>query len=349
MDAVDRFREIAFPIVRFGSFTANAILFGLVPILLLVLRPGFKRLRGETWVEGRAGVADRLEGLVEAALVASAAATLLIIVLQALQVAEIRGTQVDGAAFGSVFETPYGKWIGLRIPLLIALGVLLAGKVKSVALKGTDEDGHEPSSVFWGIWAAFGLALLATSTFSGHSAVATPKGLAVVNDLLHLISGATWFTGIVVLAVVLPPALKIAPEPTQLLSPVVTRFSQVALVAIGVVVVTGTINSFLHVGMLSDLTGTGYGLAVTTKIALMVVILGTGALNHFVIRRRLEARPRGSEGSAVQATFRKLIALELVVGLAIMGATGVLTNLGRTKQTVLHGPTGAPPAVIPKD
>ena len=342
MDAVDRFREIAFPFVRFGSLTATAILFGLVPILLLVLRPAFKGASGGEWSAGRGRVADRIEGLIEGSLIVALTATSLFIVLQALQIAEVRGTAVDGNAISSVFDSSYGRWVGVRIPLLIGLVVMLFGKARTSVLAGT-EGTPGPSPVFWVIWAGLSGMLLATATFSGHSAVASPKVLAEVNDIVHLAAGATWFTGIVVLAGIVPVATRDAMRPLELLRPVVTRFSQIAVVAIAVVVITGTLNSILHVGKLADLVNTGYGRAIAVKIVLVLGIIGVGAINHFVIRRRLEETPSDADSADVRRLFKKLIVVELFVGLAIFGATGVLTDQARTKKVVVGGAPAAHP------
>ena len=341
MDAVDRFREIAFPFVRFGSFTATAILFGLVPILLLVLRPGFKGAGGAEWSSSRGKVADRIEGLIEGSLIVAMTATALFIVLQAMQIAEVRGSAVDGNAISSVFDSSYGRWVGVRIPLLLALGVMLFGKARVSVLAGTAEGETKPAPIFWGIWAGLSGILLATATFSGHSAVASPKVLAEVNDVLHLAAGATWFTGIVVLAGIVPVATRDAVRPLDLLRPVVTRFSQLAVVMIAVVVVTGTLNSFLHIEYLADLVNTGYGRAIAVKIVLVLGIIGIGGFNHFVIRRRLEATPSDADSADVRRLFKKLVVVELFVGLAIFGATGVLTDQARTKKVVVGGASAA--------
>lgn len=321
MESFDTFREIASPIARFGSFASNAILFGLVPILLLALRPGFQAL-GETWE--RAAVADRLEGLIQGALLASAFSTFFLILIQAMQIAEIRDSQVDASAIASVFDSSYGTWLGFRIPLLISLAVLLVGTVKARSLRDVT------SRYLWALWGGVGLALLMTSTFSGHAAVATPRVLSEINDIIHLVSTATWFTGIVVLAWALPIAWRYVPEEShhELLTPVVTRFSRLAVVSISVIIVTGSLNSLLHVGALNDLLDTGYGRTVAVKILLLIGILGLGAVNHFVVRRRLE-RATG-DGASTRRLFKRTIVAELVVAIALMAATGLLTDLART-------------------
>ena len=92
----DTYRFAAFAIIRFASFSAHALLFGIAANSLLLLRPVFATLPGEGWTTARKRVAARLEGLVQSALVTSAIVTVAAVVLQALLVAEAQGGRVWG-------------------------------------------------------------------------------------------------------------------------------------------------------------------------------------------------------------------------------------------------------------
>lgn len=331
----DALRSVAFPLARFSAFAANALLFGLVPVIVLVLRPGFSSLTGPEWDRGRRRIEVRLEGFVQAALWGAATATVVAIVLQAVLISEFAtGGDVSRQSLFSVFETTFGQWYGLRLPLLVALAVLLSGRLRAWALAGSGDARSAPGAPWWFAWTVLAAALLSTSSFSGHAAVATPRALSLMNDIAHLMAGATWFTGIVVLAVVLPDGWR-GSDPAHrldLMRAVVVRFSNLALVSISIVLLTGILNSFLHVGSLGDLTETSYGLALVGKVLLFGLVLVLGGINHLVVRRRLE---RGEEDvSATPALFRRVIAAELAVAVAIMATTGLLTGLSRTRQNV---------------
>jgi hypothetical protein len=69
--------RVSFTLVRFAAFAANALIFGAVPLLMLVLRPALQSLDARAWRSGRMQLALRLEGLLRASLVASAVATML--------------------------------------------------------------------------------------------------------------------------------------------------------------------------------------------------------------------------------------------------------------------------------
>jgi copper transport protein len=338
----DNFRNVTFTLLRFSAFATHALLFGLIPILILVLRPSFKGLDSAEWAQGRLRFGSRLEGIVRACLWGSFASTVLILLVQSALVSEFDTGSVTGDSVLSVLETTFGQWIGLRIPLVAGLAVLLVGRVKEWALAGVEADAKGPSPVWWIAWGLLSAALLATSTFSGHATVATPRTLSLANDVLHLLSGATWFTGIVILAVALPDGWvgKGGVDRMRLLSPAVTRFSKVALISITIVTVTGTLNSFLHLGKIKDFWETSYGQTLAVKILVFLVILGLGAVNHLVLRHRLEAaRREGGTADAPRASFRKAIAIELVIALLIMTLTGLLTGLGRTKEVQLPADT----------
>lgn len=339
MTALDEtLRTVALTLARFGVFGASAVLFGLVPVLLLVVRPALAGAGGERWGAARAGLSDALEELVRAALVAAAVATAVVLLLQATLVAQLGAGDVGADEVESVFETSFGTWHAFRFPILAMLAVVLAGRVRSSVLAGAGDERRAPGVVWWASWAAGGAGLLCTSTFSGHAAVASPRVAALCNDVVHLAAASAWFAGVVVLATVLPRALGAAPAPERLavLAPAVVRFSRVALVSITLVAVTGTVNSFLHVESPSDLVSTGYGRVLAIKIGLFVGILGLGALNHFYVRRRFERSVREGAGPArARRLFRRAIAAELAFALVVLAATALLVGLARTKQATV--------------
>ncbi len=198
------------------------------------------------------------------------------------------------------------------------------------------------SRAWWIGWGTLAFGLLATTTLSGHAAVGSPVLLSISNDLLHLVCGATWFTGIIVLALVVPEGWRgrRPEERVRLLAPVVVRFSMVALVTITVLGITGTVNSFLHVGKLRDLVDTTYGLTLFVKIGLYLAVLAVGGVNHFYVRRKLNVAVASGRDDTVRGLFRKTIAIELALALTIIALTGFLTGEARTKEVAPTGPSG---------
>jgi copper transport protein len=150
--------------------------------------------------------------------------------------------------------------------------------------------------------------------------------------------------GVIVLAIALPDAWqgRTTSERTRLLSEVVSRFSRMALIAIAVVAATGTINSFLNIETPRDLIDSGYGRVVVIKVALFLAVVFLGAMNHLHVRKRLAAASTDDGVRDPYGLFRKTIAIELVVGLLLMGSTGLLVGLPRTRKTT---PPQSAPAV----
>jgi len=329
----ETFRSIALTLTRTVSFASHLFLFGLVPLLLLVVRPSFAGLAGDAWDAARRRMAGRMEGLVQAAVTGTALATLVALVVQFTLVSEVEGGEITSRPILSVLETRFGSMYLLRFPLLAGLLVLLTGRVRAWSLSGTIESESGPGRAWWIGWAALAGGLLATSTFSGHAGVGQPVALSVTNDLLHLACAGTWFTGIVVLALVLPDAWRGRDdaERVQLLTPAIVRFSTVAMVTITILGITGALNSFLHVGRLADLFETSYGVTLSLKILVYLGILAVGGVNHFFVRKRLEAALESGRGDTSQRLFRRTIAIELGMALVIVGMTGFLTGEGRTR------------------
>lgn len=330
----ETFRSVGLTVGRSLSFISHAFLFGLLPVVLLVLRPAFAGVGAEGWGPARARIAARLDGMVQSAITAAFLATVIGLVLQFAVVSEVQGGDITSEPVRAVLETSFGQLYLLRFPLLAGLAILLTGAVRRWSLSGAGDEQIAPGRAWWIGWGVLGLALLLTNSLSGHAAVATPVPLAITNDLLHLACGGIWFTGIIVLALVVPDGWRgrSREERVRLLAPVVVRFSTVALVTITILGLTGVLNSYLNLQELDDLLDTPYGRAITAKLFVYVGILAMGGVNHFFVRARLEKALEEGRHDRSQSLFRKTIAIELLMALAVMGITGFLTGESRTKE-----------------
>jgi putative copper export protein len=108
----------------------------------------------------------------------------------------------------------------------------------------------------------------------------------------------------------------------------VSRFSEMAVVAVAVLVASGSFRSWAEVRTLGALAGTGYGIALLTKVAVFLPMVGFGAFNKLWLKPRLE-RAAGSpeRRGAPEVTLRRLITLELGFGAVVLALTAVLVNM----------------------
>jgi putative copper export protein len=311
---------------RFIVFLSHALLFGLVPIALLVLRPAFAAAA----IEGvrRDFVARRAESLMMIALIVALLGAALGLLTQALDDADLRGVSLGLRSFEAVLATSPGQLHVLRAPLILALGVLLMGRGRSWLLAGTAGPEAAAPRRWWAVWLILAAALLATVSRSGHAAGHEWQAVAVTNDVCHLAAGAAWITGIVGLTYLLPGAWRGRDEHAQLslLAPAVDRFSRVAFWSIMVVIVTGVINSLLHLGAFGNLFDTDYGRTLVVKLSVFVFILALGGLNHFRLRMRLLRALESGEPSRHRRALRRNVAAELALGLILIVAASFLIS-----------------------
>jgi copper transport protein len=318
---VDGFPSATTIAIRLAVFASHALVFGLVPIFLLVLRPALSGAGISP--ERRAAVGSRAEVMVLVALIVGAAGSAYALVQGAAEAADLLGTPLDADAFRVVLETQFGLWHLLRFPLALALLALLVGKVKSW---GADEDAPRRWWLLWGLLAAM---LLASTSLAGHAAASDIPAIGVPNDVLHLAAGATWLTGVVALTWLLPIAGRGSEDVDRLrvLAPAVDRFSRVAFWSIMVVAATGTVNALLHLGSFEALVSTDYGRTLMTKLSAFACIVGLGAVNHYVMRGRLLAGLRAGRPVREQTLLRRAVAVEVALAVFVLGATGVLVSL----------------------
>jgi putative copper export protein len=187
-----------------------------------------------------------------------------------------------GTDVGRVSATR-GLLLLLVVPLLWALRV---------------QGASAPRSTAWRIAvAAVGVALLRTPGLVAHSGESRFGALGTVADLVHVVGAALWLGGLAFLcAVVLPRR-----DPDEL-GCLVPRYSTLAMVSVGAVVIAGTFLAWQLVGGTSAVVHTHYGHAV---------ILGGDA--------------------RIVRPFVLSVAVEAALALAVLSVVGVLvgTSPGR--------------------
>lgn len=182
-------------------------------------------------------------------------------------------------------------------------------------------------------WAASAAAAVGviTLSWSGHATSGNDRALSLGLDTLHVVATCLWFGGLVGLLCAVA-ALHRRPGPDHALptvAAVVVRFSSMALIAVGVLVVTGVYRTLAELRQIGDLAHTDYGRALLVKLVVFALMLGTGAYNRFVVHPRLERAALGlsdddrGAGRALRASVR----VELILAAVLIAVVAVLVSM----------------------
>ena len=196
-------------------------------------------------------------------------------------------------------------------------------------------------------------AVLVVPGAAGHAAQTAPRGLTLMFDWLHMVSGSVWLGGLIGLLVLWFASSR---RRIETLSDCVPRFSNVALASVTVLAATGVGEAFDHMPAVNALWETGYGQAILVKAGLLGVAALIASGNLLRSRPRLIAARRQPElGAPAARLLRGLVSGEVVVVVALVFAATVLSSLappppafalensaiakvgpGRVAQTVKH-------------
>jgi copper transport protein len=171
--------------------------------------------------------------------------------------------------------------------------------------------------------AFFGLAAGLTATLVSHAA-ASGDLRYVALDYLHVIAISIWLGGVVAFSYVAMPSAR-QDDPHDL-GRTIWRFSLTALVAVGVIVTTGTLQSLDRLVLIEDLVETPYGIALLAKILLLLGLLGLGAFNLLVWG------PRMRRGLAATTQFWRGVMGETVLFAGVLVAAAFLTSVAPPAQ-----------------
>jgi copper transport protein len=167
------------------------------------------------------------------------------------------------------------------------------------------------------LWAALvgSLVLLSGLSLSGHDAVDPGSSkLTELADWVHISAASLWLGGLVALVVIWPIASELRRE-------AFFRFSRIATVLVGLVLVAGTYLALVRVPHLRDLWTQSYGEILLVKVSLVAAAVAWGAFHHFFVRPRLAAAGTGS-----LTRVGRSLAGETMVGVAVLLVAAILVD-----------------------
>lgn len=184
--------------------------------------------------------------------------------------------------------------------------VVIAGALAALVFRYQATDPH----VMWNAVGCAGTALLGTWALAGHSSSMRWSIVGVISDVIHHTAAATWLVGLGVVAWLVRPH-----HDASALMPTMARFSRVAALSVGALVITGLIQSLRLVGSPTAIFTTSHGQLLTLKLLTVGAMLVLANMNR---RRFHQASDVDSAG------VRRAVAAELFIGLIVIGITASL-------------------------
>ncbi|TML79200.1 MAG: hypothetical protein E6G04_06380 [Actinobacteria bacterium] len=217
-----------------------------------------------------------------------------------------------GVAFGHLFSTSIGHAFIVRaVPLLITVvGVIL---VRRPAMR-------RAGFVVILVGAA---ATILGHVAEGHAATGSWRVGKILLQWAHVTAAGAWIGG---LAAVLIGVRSLSPEARHR---AVRRFSTLALWLIIVLSGAGVWRAFEEINTWHGLFSTSYGQVVIAKAALLLLLIGLGAMNRYRNVPRSGEAPRGlfRTGSA-----------ELILATAVLALTGILSSVAPARAVQTAAP-----------
>lgn len=167
----------------------------------------------------------------------------------------------------------------------------------------------------------------------GHAADDGSLTFANAVNWLHITAGCLWGGTVIAYAsVVLPPLLRDSKTQAMKLNvaSTATRLSTLAGSALLIVVITGILNAWRQLTLVSDLWSSDYGLILSGKVAVVAVMAGIGAMNRFVVVPAIEtwadahSSPSGPQETSAPYRFLKVLRLDTFIFALIIVCAAVL-------------------------
>ncbi len=318
--------ETAFGIARGLQYVAIALGVGGLAFLLLAWLPALAAVgdSSESWRRAARAFASRLRLVLVLAAAIGAISAAAGVVLEGAEAAGISGfSALEWSIVHETLGTKFGTFWGLAVLAWIAFGLIVTLFLRPERGRGR------------GAWPRAGLAavplvfVVLVPALSGHGSTQAPIALNFPVNVIHVAAMGVWLGGLAALLFVAPRGTRelAAGDRGRLLAAALSRFSQVALIAVGAILLTGLVQAYVYVRHLGDLTSTGYGRAVLIKFILLLVLIAIGAYNRRRSVPRLNRIAAGGESPGrAGLILRRALRAEVALLVIVIGVTAALAS-----------------------
>jgi copper transport protein len=317
--------ETAFGLARGIQYLAIALAVGGLAFLLLAWLPGLALVggEGEGWSRASRAFSTRLHRVALLAAALGAVSGAAGVVLEGAEAAGVSGfSALKETIVRETLETKFGTIWGLAVLAWIVFGLLAIALLRPSTGRSFGWSRALPLAVPLAY-------VVMVPALAGHGSTQSPVLLNFPVNVVHVAAMAVWLGGLAALLFVAPRGTReLEPgDRGRLLAAALSRFSRVALISVGTILLTGLIQAYVYVCHLDALTETGYGRAVLIKFVLLMALIGIGAYNRRRSVPRLNriaagGEPPGRAGLLLRRALRAEVALLVVV----LGVTAALAS-----------------------
>jgi copper resistance protein D len=224
----------------------------------------------------------------------------------------------DGTVWIVLSRTQFGFAWQLRFLFGLALAVCLLMR------RAKDKGAPIWQEVLATLLAGAYLGLLA---FAGHGGqgLGFERNVHLAADFLHLIAAGLWLGGLIPLALLLLYLPRFREENwVSAACAVAGRFSNLGILAVGILLVSGTINASFLVGGMQSLIDTRYGQLLLLKMTLFAAMVCLAGFNRQYLLPRLFGDVRIEQGSKTVRWLMRSALAEIFLGLGVIVIVGML-------------------------
>lgn len=307
-----------------GYFVGLCALLGGMATVLLVVLPAHRGAASES--DDTTRHAFRVFPVIGAAMIVLLYFQQAALATRAGEFAFLHGLRPD--VIGEFLTAPKesGEWIAQSTLRLVQVALLIAAAVLAVAA-----GKRHSTRLAWGALIVGVVGEVIVSTPTTFAKLTVDDWLKSILTQVHILGALAWLGGLGVLAVLSVRARSAASSGAW--GQVWSRFSVLAMVAAGGILVSGLWMSWQHVGAFGEFVTTPYGRFLLLKIGLVGIMLAAGAYNQIVLLPRVARGIRdGDEKTVLHAVlthFPKVAVFEAALGLAVLFVVPFLSGSAR--------------------